>query len=110
MGCKCPAQGSSQRAGDDRRRDVHQPHGKPFPRERGSGDILTGFIGGLASQGYNLTQSALFGAYLHGYMADTWVENHSDMDLLALDLVTGLGDAIEEIRNGTDRVYIERSL
>jgi len=86
------------------------PTGNPSLAKGGSGDILTGFIGGLASQGYNLTQSALFGAYLHGYMADTWVENHSDMDLLALDLVTGLGDAIEEIRNGTDRVYIERSL
>jgi len=86
------------------------PTGNPSLAKGGSGDILTGFIGGLASQGYSLTESTLFGAYLHGYMADTWVENHSDMDLLALDLVTGLGDAIEDIRNGTDRVYIERSL
>lgn len=86
------------------------PTGNPSLAKGGSGDILTGFIGGLASQGYGLTRSTLLGAYLHGYMADTWVENHSDMDLLALDLVTGLGDAIEEIRNGTDRVYIERSL
>lgn len=86
------------------------PTGNPSLAKGGSGDILTGFIGGLVSQGYSLTQSALLGAYLHGYMADTWVENHSDMDLLALDLVVGLGDAIQEIRNGTDRTYIERSL
>ncbi len=57
-----------------------------------------------------LSQSTLLGAYLHGYMADTWVEDNSDMDLLALDLITGLGRAIEEIRNGKDRIYIERSL
>jgi NAD(P)H-hydrate epimerase len=86
------------------------PTGNPSLAKGGSGDILTGFIGGLVSQGYSLTRSTLLGAYLHGYMADTWVENHSDMDLLALDLLTGLGDAIEEIRNGTDRIYIERSL
>ena len=43
-------------------------------------------------------------------MADAWVEDNSDMDLLALDLITGLGRAIEEIRNGKDRIYIERSL
>jgi NAD(P)H-hydrate epimerase len=86
------------------------PTGNPSLAKGGSGDILTGFIGGLVSQGYSLTQGALLGAYLHGYMADTWVENHSDMDLLALDLLPGLGDAVEEIRNGTDRIYIERSL
>ncbi|MBP1749873.1 MAG: carbohydrate kinase, YjeF related protein [Deltaproteobacteria bacterium] len=86
------------------------PTGNPSLAKGGSGDILTGFIGGLASQGYTLVESTLLGAYLHGYMADTWVEDNSDMDLLALDLITGLGRAIEEIRNGTDRIYIERSL
>ncbi len=86
------------------------PTGNPSLAKGGSGDILTGFVGGLASQGYKLVESTLLGAYLHGYMADTWVEDNSDMDLLALDLIIGLGRAIEEIRNGTDRIYIERSL
>lgn len=86
------------------------PTGNPALAKGGSGDILTGFIGGLASQGYTLAESTLLGAYLHGYMADTWVEENSDIDLLALDLITGLGRTIEEIRNGTDRIYIERSL
>jgi ADP-dependent NAD(P)H-hydrate dehydratase / NAD(P)H-hydrate epimerase len=86
------------------------PTGNPSLAKGGSGDILTGFVGGLASQGYSLVEGALLGAYLHGYMADTWVEGNSDMDLLALDLLTGLGRAIEDIRNGTDRIYLERSL
>ncbi len=86
------------------------PTGNPSLAKGGSGDILTGFIGGLASQGYTLIESALLGAYLHGYMADTWVKGNSDMDLLALDLLAGLGRTIEDIRNGTDRIYIERSL
>ncbi|MHB8108505.1 MAG: NAD(P)H-hydrate dehydratase [Syntrophorhabdaceae bacterium] len=92
------------------RRIFLNPTGNPSLAKGGSGDILTGFIGGLASQGYSLIESALFGAYIHGYMADTWVEKHSEMDLLAMDLLKGLGNAIEEIRNGTDRIYIERSL
>lgn len=86
------------------------PTGNPSLAKGGSGDILTGFIGGLASQGYTLAESTLLGTYLHGYMADTWVEGNSDNDLLALDLLNGLGRAIEDIRNGTDRIYLERSL
>ncbi len=86
------------------------PTGNPSLAKGGSGDILTGFIGGLVSQGYTMTHSALLGAYLHGYMADTWVKANSEIDLLALDLICGLGRAVEEIRNGTDRIYIERSL
>lgn len=86
------------------------PTGNPSLAKGGSGDILTGFIGGLVSQGYSMIESGLLGAYLHGYMADTWVEKHSDMDLLAMDLLPDLGCAIEEIRNATDRIYIERSL
>jgi NAD(P)H-hydrate epimerase len=86
------------------------PTGNPALAKGGTGDILTGFVGGLASQGYPLLESALFGTYLHGYIADTWVESHSDMDLLAGDLLDGLGEALVDIRDGTDRIYIEQSL
>ncbi len=87
------------------------PTGNPALAKGGSGDILTGFIGGLASQGHSLVEASLMGAYLHGYLADTWiVEGHSDMDLLACDLLAGLGGAIRDIRDGRERVYIEKSL
>jgi NAD(P)H-hydrate epimerase len=76
----------------------------------GSGDILTGFIGGLASQGYSLTESSLLGMYLHGYLADDWLETNTDMDLLAGDLIVGTGRAIKVLKDGKERVYIEKSL
>ena len=76
----------------------------------GSGDILTGFIGGLVSQGYTLLEASLLGVYIHGYVADTWVATKSDMDLIAGDLLDGLGEALREIKSGTDRVYIKKSL
>lgn len=86
------------------------PTGNPALSKGGAGDILTGFIGGLAGQGYTLTEAAILAAYVHGYEADTWAEAYTDMDLLAGDLIPGVGAALRDIRNGTDRVYIEQSL
>ena len=86
------------------------PTGNPVLAKGGSGDILTGFIGGLLSQGYSMNEASILGTYLHGYIADTWVEHGTDMDLLACDLLFGLGEAIKDIRDGKDRMYIEKSL
>jgi ADP-dependent NAD(P)H-hydrate dehydratase / NAD(P)H-hydrate epimerase len=86
------------------------PTGNPALAKGGSGDILTGFIGGLVSQGSSLVEASLAGTYLHGYLADDWIEANTDMDLLAGDLLAGLSKAIRDIRNGKDRVYIEKSL
>jgi len=87
------------------------PTGNPALAKGGSGDILTGFIGGLVAQGYSLAQSAIVSAYLHGYVADTWRDDTgSDMDLLAGDLLNGLGRVMKEIERGEERIYIEKSL
>jgi NAD(P)H-hydrate epimerase len=86
------------------------PTGNPALSKGGTGDVLTGFIGGLASQGYELQDGALLAVYLHGYIADTWALEHTEMDLMAQDLISGLGDALRDVRNGTDRVYVEASL
>jgi len=86
------------------------PTGNPALAKGGSGDILTGFVGGILSQGYNMLEASIMGAYLHGYIADTWVERKTHMDLLASDLVGGIGDALRDIRDGNDRIYIEKSL
>jgi NAD(P)H-hydrate epimerase len=86
------------------------PTGNPALAKGGSGDILTGFIGGAMSQGYSAVEASVLGTYLHGYVADTWVERGSDTDLLAGDLLSGLGAAMRDIRDGKDRIYIEKSL
>ncbi|MCX5804503.1 MAG: NAD(P)H-hydrate dehydratase [Proteobacteria bacterium] len=86
------------------------PTGNPALAKGGSGDILTGFIGGCASQGCSLVESSIAGVYLHGYLADDWVVASTDMDLIAGDLLAGLGKAIQDIRDGRERVYIEKSL
>ncbi len=87
------------------------PTGNPALAKGGSGDILTGLVGGLISQGYSVTESSLLGTYLQGYAADSWVENNGiDVDLLAGDLLSAIGPALREIRDGEDRVYFSRSL
>jgi ADP-dependent NAD(P)H-hydrate dehydratase / NAD(P)H-hydrate epimerase len=86
------------------------PTGNPALAKGGSGDILSGFIGGFASQDSSLLDASLVGVYLHGYLADTWIENNTDMDLLASDLLAGVGSAIRDLRDGRERVYIEKSL
>lgn len=86
------------------------PTGNPALAKGGSGDILTGFIGGALAQGYGKMEASILGTYLHGYVADTWVARNTDVDLLAGDLLGGLGEAIRDIRDGQDRVYIEKSL
>ncbi len=40
----------------------------------GTGDILSGMIGGLLARGYDVLGSAISGVYLHGLAADTWRE------------------------------------
>ncbi|HPP06583.1 MAG TPA: NAD(P)H-hydrate dehydratase [Syntrophorhabdaceae bacterium] len=86
------------------------PTGNPSLAKGGSGDILTGFIGGLVSQGYSLKEASILGVYLHGYIADKWIGSNSDMGLIACDLLDGIDAALVEIRDGKDRVYIEKSL
>jgi hydroxyethylthiazole kinase-like uncharacterized protein yjeF len=86
------------------------PTGSAALAKGGSGDILTGFIGGFVSQGHSVVESSALGAYLHGYIAEDWVEENTDMDLLACDLLNGLAGAIRDLRDGTERVYIEKSL
>ncbi|HUJ89199.1 MAG TPA: NAD(P)H-hydrate dehydratase [Syntrophorhabdales bacterium] len=86
------------------------PTGNASLAKGGSGDVLTGFVGGLVSQGYTLLEASVLGVYLHGYIADSWVAKKTDMDLIAGDLLNGLGEALQEIKSGADRIYIKKSL
>jgi len=89
---------------------IINPTGNPALAKGGSGDILTGFIGGFIAQGYSLAEASILAAYIHGYIADAWAGNGVDIDMLACDLLAGVGKAVQEIRDGKDRVYIEKSL
>jgi ADP-dependent NAD(P)H-hydrate dehydratase / NAD(P)H-hydrate epimerase len=74
--------------------------GNPGMATAGSGDVLTGIILGLLSQGYGPTEAAVLGVYLHGLSGDL-VAEHSGLDaMIASDLVKGLGAAFLHLVNG----------
>ena len=50
------------------------PTGNSAMATAGTGDVLTGIIGGLAAQGYDPVQSCLLGVFLHGHAADLLLE------------------------------------
>ena len=67
--------------------------GNPGLSTAGSGDVLTGIITGLISQGYNPLTAAIFGVYLHGKSADIAIEDFGYQSLIASHVIDYLGEA-----------------
>ena len=67
--------------------------GNPGLATAGTGDVLTGIISGLLSQGYEPVKAAIFGVYLHGKSADIGVEDHGYQSLIASHVIDYLGKA-----------------
>ncbi len=67
----------------------------------GTGDVLTGMIGGLLAQGMDTPQAAATAAYLHGRLADEWIRNGQDKSsLTASDLKALLPQIVSRLRMG----------
>jgi len=67
--------------------------GNPGLATAGTGDVLTGMITGLLSQGYNPLEAAIFGVYLHGKSADLLIEDYGYQSLIASHIVGGISEA-----------------
>lgn len=67
----------------------------------GTGDVLTGMIGGLLAQGLDTTQATATAAYLHGRLADEWIRAGQDKSsLTASDLKNLLPQVVSRLRLG----------
>ncbi len=65
----------------------------------GSGDVLSGFIGGFMSQGMNPFDAVKLGAYIHGDLADQWVKSGRDyLSLLPSDLYEWVPSYLNQLR------------
>jgi ADP-dependent NAD(P)H-hydrate dehydratase / NAD(P)H-hydrate epimerase len=64
----------------------------------GSGDVLTGILTGLLSQGYSPEHAARLGVWLHGYAADIALESQSVESLTAGDIIDNLGKAYKTLQ------------
>jgi hydroxyethylthiazole kinase-like uncharacterized protein yjeF len=73
--------------------------GNPGMATAGSGDVLTGVILGLLSQGYSADYASLLGVYIHATAGDLAAEDQGYESLIASDIVEYLGEAFEELRH-----------
>jgi len=71
--------------------------GNPGMATGGSGDVLTGIILGLLSQGLEPAHAAMVGVYLHGLAGDLTVKELGQQALIAGDLNRFLGKAFKEL-------------
>jgi len=71
--------------------------GNPGMATAGSGDVLTGIIAGLLSQGYEPLTAAIFGVYLHGTAGDIGVQGVGIEALTASDIINHIGMAFSDL-------------
>lgn len=72
--------------------------GNPGMATGGSGDVLTGIILSLLSQGYKPADAAITGVYLHGLAGDIAASESSYESIIASDIINCIGKAFNEIR------------
>ncbi|MBI9042740.1 NAD(P)H-hydrate dehydratase [Lutibacter sp.] len=71
--------------------------GNPALATAGSGDVLTGLITGLVSQGYEPSIAAIFGVYLHGRTADIAIQETGYETFTASSILDYLPDALLDL-------------
>ena len=71
--------------------------GNPGMATAGSGDVLTGIILGLLSQGYRPEEASVIGVYLHGIAGDLAAANLSEESMIAGDIIHMLGIAFKQM-------------
>ena len=71
--------------------------GNPGLATAGSGDVLTGVITGLISQGYEPLAATVFGIYLHGKSADIAIETYGYQSLIASNVIDHIKDAYMDL-------------
>ncbi len=76
------------------------PTGNPALASGGTGDVLTGLIGGLLAQGLSPWDAARLGVYLHGLAADLFAARHGPRGLAAGDLLQLWPEVLGEFMQG----------
>ncbi len=73
------------------------PFGDPGMATAGSGDVLTGIIGGLLAQKCHPLQAALLGVGLHGIAGEYAALSKTSYGLIASDIIEALPEAFQEL-------------
>lgn len=71
--------------------------GGPGLAKGGSGDVLTGLVGGLLARGYSPEDAAALGVWIHGYAGDLLARERSNEAFSSRDLVDCLWKGFKEL-------------
>lgn len=71
----------------------------------GSGDVLTGMIAGMLSQGLEPVEAAKTGVYLHGLAGDIMADRYTQYGVMATDLLGAIPEAIKLILGREKRAF-----
>ena len=82
----------------DGRKLYRNETGNPGMATGGTGDVLTGLIAALVGQGLSPFEAAQLGVYLHGRAGDLAAATLGQVSLTALDLLTHLPAAFQELK------------
>jgi len=75
------------------------PTGNSGMASGGMGDVLTGMIAGLITQGQSIESAAHAGVYLHGAVADVLLEKMGPFGFLAGDVMNAIPEQISHLLN-----------
>jgi ADP-dependent NAD(P)H-hydrate dehydratase / NAD(P)H-hydrate epimerase len=81
--------------------------GNPGMSTGGTGDILTGMVGGMIAQRpKNPFEAVLAAVHLHGLAGDVMREQIGEHSLIATDLLTGLPEAFRRTRMAAQKQMV----
>jgi len=81
-------------------RTSEDPHEVPALATGGTGDVLSGLIGGLIAQGSEAYAAAVTGVYVHAAAGRRIAERLGDSGLLASDLLGEIPLVMNVLRQG----------
>ena len=71
------------------------PTGNAGMGSGGTGDALSGLVGGLLAQGYDADAALIVGCYVHGLAGDRAAAIMGQHGMLARDLITQIGPVLK---------------
>lgn len=77
--------------------------GTPGMATGGTGDVLSGMIGGLLAQEKNPDNAAKAAVYLHGLAGEIATRKFGEAAMIASDLADCIGDAIQEVKQDIEK-------
>jgi hydroxyethylthiazole kinase-like uncharacterized protein yjeF len=76
---------------------VMNPTGNPGMASGGTGDVLTGMIGGLLAQGLSPWEASVCGVWSHGAAGDRAAESKGVLSMMASDMIEEIPRVLRDI-------------